>query len=111
MENLDYKNKAEELRALAEKKVAEKVEKEKERYEKKVLAVYKEILKRSEVLASNGEFKLTVDKALFSKDSDDKFISDNEFDLYLFTEVEEKLSKDGFTVEKFFKGNQVVIHW
>jgi len=111
LENLDYKNKAEELRAIAEKKVREKVEAKKEREREKIIAIYNDILKLSELSASNGEFKLTVDKVLFSKDSDDKFISDNEFDLYLFTEVEEKLSKDGFTVEKFFKGNQVVIHW
>ena len=111
MENVDYKNRAEELRAIAEKKVREKVEEKKEKEREKILAIYKEILKLSEVSARNGEFKLTVDKLLFSKDSDDKFISDDEFDLYLFTEVEEKLAKDGFIVEKFFKGNQVVIHW
>ena len=110
MENVDYKNRAEKLRAMAEKKVAENVKKEKERYKEKVLAVYAEILKRSEISANNGDFKLIVDPCLFSKDSDDKFISDNEFDEYLFSEVTEKLTADGFTVEKFFTGS-IAIHW
>ena len=85
-----------------------KAKKEKER--EKILAIYNDILKLSELSASNGEFKLTVDKVLFSKDSDDKFISDNEFDEYLFSEVTEKLEADGFTVEKFFTGN-ISIYW
>jgi len=110
LENVDYKNKAEELRAIAEKKVREKVEAKKEKEREKILAIYNDILKLSELSASNGEFKLTVDKVLFSKDSDDKFISDNEFDEYLFSEVTEKLEADGFTVEKFFTGN-IAIHW
>lgn len=110
MENVEYKNKAEELRVIAEKKVREKVEKKKEKEREKILAIYKEILKLSEVSASDGDFKLIVNPSLFSKDSDDKFISDNEFDEYLFSEVTEKLEADGFTVEKFFTGN-IAIYW
>ena len=110
MENVDYKNVAEKLRAIAEKKVAEKVEEEKERYKEKVIAVYKEILKLAEAMAISGEFKLTVNKSLFSKDSDDKFLSNDEFDEYLFSEVTEKLEAEGFIVEKFFTGS-ITIHW
>lgn len=110
MENVDYKNRAEKLRAMAEKKVAENVKKEKERYKEKVLAVYAEILKRSEISANNGEFKIIVEPSLFAKDSDDKFLTDVEFDDYLFSEVTEKLEKDGLVVQKYFTGN-IEIHW